>query len=682
MEMLIIKSPDITKENKMPNNLINEKSPYLLQHAYNPVNWYPWSKEAFEKAKTEDKPVFLSIGYSTCHWCHVMERESFEDDEVSRLLNNGFISIKVDREERPDVDSVYMSVCQSLNGQGGWPLTIIMTPDKKPFYAATYIPKENRYKMTGLVDLLPEILALWHDSRPKILETGESIVDILNKNAGTSVSGEPDTDLLHNAYKLFNRSFDKHFGGFGNAPKFPTPHNLLFLLRYAEIESNPYAKEMAENTLISMFRGGIYDHIGGGFSRYSTDEKWLIPHFEKMLYDNALLIITYLNAYVYTGKKLFASIVKKTIGYVISELADKSGGFYCGQDADSEGVEGKYYIFTPDEIINILGSDNGKLFCKWFDITEKGNFENQNVINLLANDEFEKENPIIEQCCRELYSYRLKRTVLHKDDKILTSWNALIIIAMAKAYTILEEKRYLTSALNTESFISENLCKNNRLMVLYRQDDSAGEGTLDDYAFYTWALLELYNATFDLAYLVKTLRYVKVMCEQFFDFENGGFYLNANDAEQLIIRPKEIYDGAVPSGNSVAAYALSKVAKLTGESQWQDYSSKQIKYIAGNINDYPAGYSFSLLAIIDTIYPSYDLICLSPSQSDLEKLRKLIIKYPNLNILVKTQDNNDNISVIAPYTQKYEFPLQGSQFYLCFNNTCSAPVNNIDELKF
>lgn len=412
----------MTNTSLVTNRLINESSPYLLQHAHNPVDWYPWCDEAFQKASQEDKPVFLSIGYSTCHWCHVLSHESFEDSEIAALLNDNFVCIKVDREERPDIDAVYMSVCQALTGSGGWPLSIFMTPDQKPFYAGTYFPKNTRYGHIGMRELLLQLSEMWRNERQELLEAGEEIVGyIRSQEEKAEESGQPDWNLLKLAAETFQRSFDKQFGGFGHAPKFPMPHNLLFLLRYGNYMQDNELLHLANDTLIKMYRGGIFDHIGGAFSRYSTDDRWLIPHFEKMLYDNALLAYTYQEAYEQTGNPLFRMITIRTLDYVLAELTDSNGGFYCGQDADSEGEEGKYYSFMPGEIKGVLGVEEGQHFCQSYGISDAGNFEGKSIPNLIENPDFMLVYEKQKEHCHRLYEYRLHRYHLHKDDKILPS---------------------------------------------------------------------------------------------------------------------------------------------------------------------------------------------------------------------------------------------------------------------
>ena len=598
-----------------PNRLAAEKSPYLYQHAYNPVDWYPWGDEAFNKAKNEDKPIFLSIGYSTCHWCHVMERESFCDSHVAELLNNHFVSVKVDREERPDVDSVYMSVCQALNGAGGWPLTILMTPDKKPFYAGTYLGRED------MARLIVRMNDLWENSKHDLLETGEEVQRHINKTNNSEIiidldgknkpSAVLDGETVLKTVEIFAAYFDEKYGGFGSAPKFPSPHNLLFLLEYDRLSGSEKARAMVKITLESMYRGGIFDHIAGGFSRYSTDEKWLIPHFEKMLYDNALLALVYLTSYELYSIEFHKTAAQKILSWVFAELQHNDGAFFCGQDADSDGVEGKYYLFEHGEIASVLGEDNADRYRKYYGMTKKGNYEGKNILNLIKNTRFDKNNDFdfdfIEECNRTMYRYRLERNSNHTDDKILTSWNSLMITALVKAYEVLKDESYLQAAKKTERFITENMTFAGRLFVRWREGEVLGNGKLDDYASYSLALLDLYRATDNPEYLNKAKLFAGIMTERFFDFSkkadnegiSGGFFLYADDDEQLISRPKEIYDGALPSGNSMAFMVLDRLKQYTGEPKWGELYKKQAAFIAAYAGNYPTGCAFSLLTVLN-----------------------------------------------------------------------------------
>ncbi|MGN1415447.1 MAG: thioredoxin domain-containing protein, partial [Oscillospiraceae bacterium] len=490
----------------MSNKLKNETSPYLLQHAENPVNWYPWCGEAFDKAQAEDKPIFLSIGYSTCHWCHVMAHESFESVETAEILNKYFVSIKVDREERPDIDSVYMAVCQAFTGSGGWPMSIFMTWDKKPFFAGTYFPVNSRYGMPGFADLLSAIAEKWHKDRTMLLTSAENIISLLKTEKTDDISTSSE-NLTDNAVRYFERSFDSVYGGFGSAPKFPTPHNLLFLMMYSLRNDNKNALLMAEKTLMQMRRGGIFDHIGHGFSRYSTDKYYLAPHFEKMLYDNALLIIAYSAAYILTKKAIYLDTAEKTAGYILREMTSREGGFYSAQDADSDGIEGKYYTFSYDEILHVLGDEDGRRFAQTFDITPNGNFEGFNIPNLLKSGDMTSDHTSELQ---KLYKYRKNRTPLHLDDKILLSWNALMTAALSVLYRASHDEMYLQAAQNAQQFIENKLCSDMQLYTSYRDGRRSEKGFLDDYAFYIAALIELYNYTLEKKYLDKA----KMFCEE------------------------------------------------------------------------------------------------------------------------------------------------------------------------
>lgn len=660
----------------MANRLANEKSPYLLQHKDNPVNWYPWCSNAFEKAITENKPIFLSIGYSTCHWCHVMAHESFEDSEIAELLGD-YVCIKVDREERPDIDSVYMSVCQALTGSGGWPLTIFMTPQQKPFFAGTYFPKTSRYGQQGLSDLLRKISYLWREERDKLLNSSEEITSVL-KQINSSESCEHNKFILYQGYNTLAQSFDSDWGGFGTAPKFPTPHNLLFLMRMFETEGVPEALQMVETTLKAMADGGIFDHIGGGFSRYSTDQKWLVPHFEKMLYDNALLILTYLEAYQLTKNSFYSDIVRRTADYISDELTDSSGGFYCGQDADSDGVEGKYYVFTPEEVISVLGEQSGKAFCNTYNITEHGNFEGKNIPNRIEK----AHSPwgMNDFRLRHLYKYRKTRTHLHLDNKILLSWNAWTIIALSRTGLFLDDLRYTNAAIKAQKFIREKMTdKNNRFFLRYCDGEPAHSGQLDDYAVYSLALIELYRSTFDTSYLKEAVFHSKQMIALFEDKDTGGYYLTAHDAETLITRPKVTYDGAIPSGNSVVETVLEELAVLTGEIMFREAADRQHRFMAGQIKEYPSAHCFSLTAMAKTLYPHKELICTGTGVP--EELYRYLRNHPthNLSILFKSAENEKELSEIAPFTQAYPVS-ENTLWYLCENGTCRSPQTDFNKL--
>ena len=701
----------------MSNRLKYEKSPYLLQHAENPVDWYAWGEEAFQKAKKENKPIFLSIGYSTCHWCHVMAHESFESQEIAKILNQDFVSVKVDREERPDIDSVYMAVCQAMNGNGGWPLTIIMTPEQKPFFAATYLPKKGRYGQAGLSELLLQVAVLWNTQKELLLESAEKITSAIASNSNSTdqffhITSDDTVQktyqkLIENAYLTLKNNFDTEYGGFGRAPKFPSPHNLSFLMRYATQQQKTIALQMALETLRSMANGGIFDQIGGGFSRYSTDEKWLVPHFEKMLYDNALLIIAYLHAYLLTQDQQYADTAKRTADYLLRELMDETGGFYCGQDADSNGSEGSYYVFTPQEITRVLGDKDGTEFCRLYHISEEGNFEGNSIPNRIADNPSgaqNSENPSIsasgspnsaknhawsasDERLQILLDYRKKRMELHTDTKLLTSWNAWTIIALAQAGLIFQDGSYMNAALKAQEFIEQKLAftsekdSKRRLFLRYIDGEAAFDGQLDDYAVYALALITLYRITFNTHYLKLAIEYAKQIILLFADEKNGGFFLNASDSEQLIMRPKETYDGAVPSGNSVASSVFEELAGLTGDIFWRQQADRQYAFLAEQAEAFPAGHCFTMFSLLQALSANRELVCAGNSiPSELTPYLRINFAG-NLSTLFKSKENAELLAECAPFTKEYPVPENGTLWYLCENGSCNAPTNDFNRLN-
>ena len=649
--------------NILTNHLINETSPYLLQHAENPVDWYPWGKEAFDRAKAEDKPIFLSIGYSTCHWCHVMAHESFEDSEIADILNRYFISIKVDREERPDLDSIYMSVCQTLTGSGGWPTSIFITADQKPFLAGTYFPKNSNHGQFGLKELLLAIHEKWQNDRVTLLSSADKITAALTDT--TKAETTVDDQLLNDAIQIYEQSFDKKYGGFGSAPKFPAPHNLLFIMQQYQKYGNHELMNMVETTLTQMYVGGMFDHIGYGFCRYSTDRIFLVPHFEKMLYDNALLISAYCKAYQITKKSFYRDVAEKTAQYVLTEMTSKDGGFFSAQDADSDGVEGKYYLFEPNEIIELLGKHDGVLFNEFYDITKEGNFEGKSIPNLMHTDfstgRFDEFLPTIRE-------YRRKRCHLNIDDKILTSWNSLMITALCALYRISRNTEYLAVAIKANNFIEKELYNQHTLYVSYRNGNCSGKGFLDDYANYIYALLSLYDATLDNAYLERAKDFARKAKDNFFDFETGGFYLYGKDNEVLILRPKECYDGAIPSGNSMMANCLIKLNSLMPDADMEDVLQKQLGYLCGEARNYPSGYAMFLLALSDAIDPPTIVTVVVKDKADLAQLP---FKLP-LDVHVR---------VFYEQNTQYKMINDKTTYYVCGNHSCHPPVNELDLTK-
>lgn len=641
----------------MSNKLKNETSPYLLQHAQNPVDWYPWCDEAFQKAKTEDKPIFLSIGYSTCHWCHVMAHESFENKRTAEVLNKYFISVKVDREERPDIDSVYMSVCQAFTGSGGWPMSIFMTADKKPFFAGTYFPPYSHYGIPGFFDLINTVANQWNTNRSKLLQSANEIIAHL-KSIESGTKNVRSENLIENAVKIFSENFDNIYGGFGSAPKFPTPHNLLFLTFYAKLYDDNSVLKMTEKTLTQMRKGGIFDQIGYGFSRYSTDKYFLAPHFEKMLYDNALLIMAYTTVYSMTNNTFYLDTAKKSADYILREMTSSDGGFFSAQDADSEGVEGKFYTFTLSEILDILGEEKGKEFAQIFDITAVGNFEGLNIPNLLKSNDLKSDFSIEIQ---KLYDYRINRTRLHLDDKILLSWNALMIAALSMLFRASHDEKYLKASKNAQNFIEKNLCDGTQLFASYRDKKHSTGAFLDDYAFYTSALIELYNTTLDNSYLDKAQQICNETVKHFSDRENGGFYLNKSEDNELFINPKETYDGAIPSGNSVMAYNFARLYQLTENDKYLHLFETQFKFMSVHVQDYPAGHSMFLLAKLIYDNPPEHITVVLKDTAIVQNMKKNTPFFANISIVPENK----------------EHPLINGKttYYVCKNHSCLPPTN-------
>lgn len=601
-----------------------------------------------------------------------MAHESFEDKDIAQILNRSFISIKVDREERPDIDAVYMSVCQAVTGSGGWPLTIIMTPDKKPFFAGTYFPKQGRNGSIGLMDLLLFIEKSWKESPERLTAESRNLTDFMKKRQ-KAASGEAlksPEQLRQEAVSYYRKTFDPKWGGFGPMPKFPSPHNLLFLMEQGGEE----CMAMAEKTLIQMYRGGIFDHIGGGFCRYSTDDRWLVPHFEKMLYDNAMLFMTYAKAFSLTGDELYKQVARRTADYVAAELTSPEGGFYCSQDADSQGVEGKYYVFLPGEIISALGEAGGWDFCKRFDITKAGNFEGTNIPNRINDPDYRQ--PEDSKTLKQLQEFRKGRTSLHRDDKILTGWNGLMTAAFAIGGRLLGTPDYVKRAEAAAAFVWQKLHRGKgKLFTRWREGKADFYGTLEDYAFFAWGLLECYRSTFHIDYLEKAIAVGDEMLRQFFDADEGGCFLYSADSEQLFLRPKELYDGAMPSGNAAAALVMKRLAFLTGSEKWRKAWEKQSDYMQSNIR-HPAGHSFFLWILACEEGEEGQLICTGNEGSLAEKLAE-----KNMEILVKTTENQAQAERLAPFLKEYPIPHEGTDFYLCQKGACKAPVHSLKELE-
>jgi uncharacterized protein YyaL (SSP411 family) len=694
---------DSMLEEERANRLIFEKSPYLLQHAHNPVDWYPWGPEAFEKAQQEDKPIFLSIGYSTCHWCHVMERESFEDLEVADLMNEVFVSIKVDREERPDIDQVYMVVCQMLTGGGGWPLTIVMTPDKRPFYAATYIPRETRFGRIGMLDLIPRVNEMWLTRRSEVVDSAGQITEnvsmVLRGTSPGDAGAAVDESMLHRAYDQLSERFDDRYGGFSDAPKFPTPHNLLFLLRYWKRTGKPRALAMVETTLEAMRQGGIHDHLGFGFHRYSTDFKWLVPHFEKMLYDQAMLAMAYTEAFQATGKKEYEETARDIFAYVLRDMMHQKGGFYSAEDADSEGVEGKFYVWTLDEAQQVLAPEEAVLIVKAFNIRKDGNFKEEskgrqgghNILHLtesvkqLAADLKMSEEALDQRLAairQKLFAHREQRVHPHKDDKILTDWNGLMIAALARGAQVFDESTYLSAARRTVDFILNRMrTSDGRLLHRYRDGHAAIPAHINDYSFLIWGLIELYEATFDVGHLETALELNEDFIEHFWDHDGGGFFFTADDGEKLLVRQKEIYDGAIPSGNSVAMLNLLRLGRITARADLEQKAATIGRVFSQSIKESPAAHTQLMAAVDFGIGPSYEVVIVGNSRAkDTKEMVRAVRRHfiPNKVVLLRTTEKKSpGIERVAEFTKHQPSIDNKATAYVCLNYACKAPTTEI-----
>ncbi len=700
------------------NQLAQEKSPYLLQHADNPVNWSPWSQTAFEKAQREDKPIFLSIGYSTCHWCHVMEHESFENLEIAKILNDHFVAVKVDREERPDIDNIYMTAVTALTGQGGWPLSVFLTPDQKPFYGGTYFPPYAKWGVPGFKDVLLTIHESWMKKRDQVLESSQSITHLLQERAGASQGDQSliNKEVLQKAFFQLRNSFDKNYGGFGSAPKFPMGHSLSFLLRFWMITPQPHHLDLVETTLRNMTQGGIYDQLGGGFHRYSTDAQWQIPHFEKMLYDQAILSRVYLEAYQATHKEEYAQVAKAVFDYVLREMQDPSGGFYSAEDADSlepessnqdtssgkseEKKEGAFYLWSFKDI-GILTEEERAIMSFYFGLIPGGNalsdpqgeFQGKNILWIKHSfsetaQHFQKEESairsILGQAKRKLFAQRRNRPRPHLDDKILVDWNGLMIASLSLGAKVLKEPSFLHAAEKAARFIIDRLISpHGRLLHRYRDGQAAIQGTLEDYAFFIHGLLDLYESTFDPFYIKKAIQLSEEMLRLFWDQKEGGFFLTAIDAESLIFRSKEIYDGALPSGNSIAGLIIFRLAHFTMNANWTELGEKLFRTFGQDVLKRPSAFTQFLIAYDFSLGPVQEIVLSGEKRSVLiqsmwqtifDRLhpRRVILHYDPLSQGAK------ETMALAPFV-KNQYPIDGNPTaYVCENHICQLPVGDLE----
>lgn len=687
----------------MGNRLQKEKSPYLLQHAGNPVDWYPWSEAVFKSAKSEGKPVFLSIGYATCHWCHVMARESFEDPHVAELMNRHFVNIKVDREERPDIDHTYMTVCQLLTGQGGWPLNVLLTPDKRPFFAATYIPRESRFGRIGMIELLPRIAEAWEREREKVEKAADRLSDGFVRAVRTPDPQKhvPAKDRILTVFDELSARFDNLHGGFGDSPKFPSPHNLLFLMRFQARFDDPGAERMIRLTLEEMRLGGICDQIGGGFHRYSTDERWHLPHFEKMLGDQAMLMLAYAEGWRMCGDELFRKTVIEIEHYLEERMRSPEGGFFSAEDADSEGEEGLYYLWSTEELRSVPDLSDPELWIRFFSMKEEGNYPDEasgrltgkNVLDLcqrpesfadgegIGRDRFEERFKEVKE---KLKKFREKRPAPSLDDKVLADWNGLAIAGLARASALLNRPSLLEKAQTAWTFIRRRLISgNDSLLHRYRDGEAGIDAMADDYAFLVWAGIELYQSSLNPDYLDQALQLNERFLELFLDTDRGGFFFTAEGREVPIARQKQIYDGALPSSNSVAAMNLIRLARLTGRTELEEAASNLFDTLSGLFDETPGNVTFLALSLDMALHGGYEaVICGDPNDSKTASMIRLLHQQPFGTgvYLLKTPKNARQLAVTAPFTES--LPLsEKSGVWVCSNFRCEAPIHSIEKLR-
>lgn len=693
-----------TIEHKYTNRLIDESSPYLLQHAHNPVDWYPWGEEAFAKARREDKPIFLSIGYSTCHWCHVMEEDVFSDPEAAALINRIFVPIKVDREERPDIDQVYMTVSQIMTGSGGWPLNVFLTADKQPFYVATYIPKLPSFGRPGVMQLLPRVEDAWKNDRKGITESAQSITKALQSvnDGAPAKEGQVSPAIFKDTFAQLNQLFDARHGGFGKDRKFPRPHNMRYLLRHWKRTGDASALKMVEKTLQAMRKGGIYDQIGFGFHRYATDEAWKLPHFEKMLYDQALIAMAYLETYAATGKQVYADTAREIFTYVLRDMTSPEGLFYSAEDADSEGEEGLFYLWTVDELEQALGKKDAALIGQVFNVERSGNFLDEvsgkkssrnifyrdadwNKLTKKTGLNRDELNRRIESARQRLFKLREGRIHPFKDEKALVDWNGLMIAALAMGGRLLNEPAYTEAADKAAMHILDKMrLKDGRLLHRWNRGDVGIAGTLDDYAFFVWGLMELYQAGLDSSVLNAALELNSIMMKEFEDSHQGGFFLTAQDAESLLIRPKEIYDGAIPSGNSVALLNMLRLARLTGDSSLEKRAQSTANAFYNTIKKGPFGYTQFISGLDFALSEGYEIVIVGdPDAKDTRAMLGSLNRQfqPNAVVILRTQEKDgDAITRLAPYT-RFHTSIDGkATAYVCQNFSCNRPTTDIGEM--
>ena len=674
---------------KHTNRLINETSPYLRQHAHNPVDWYPWGEEALERAKREQKPILLSIGYAACHWCHVMERESFENEEIAAIMNELFVNIKVDREERPDLDEIYMNAVQIMSRQGGWPMTVFLTPDLKPFFGGTYYPPVDRYGRPGFPKVMHAVVEAYNDKNEQVLAQADQITAQLNQMRNLVVSDEHELteELMTKAFRHYRSQFDPHYGGFGNAPKFPPSMGLPFLLRYWHHSGNANALEMVELTLQKMARGGIYDQLGGGFHRYSTDTRWLVPHFEKMLYDNALLVVAYFETYQATQNTFYRDIATETLDYVLREMSDaENGGFYSTQDADSEGVEGKFFVWEPSEVEDIIGEENADVFCEFYDITPHGNFEGENILHIQTpSDVFARKigmdqgvlDTLLADCRQRLFAERERRIKPGLDDKILTSWNGIMIRGMAMGYQLTGKLEYLTACEKSAQFVLTTLSQEAGLLLrTYREGKSHLNAYLEDYSYFIAGLVALYEASFDAKWLTEAERLAYIMIEQFGDADGEGFFFTGKAHESLIVQSKSAYDGATPAGASMAIHSLLRLAKHLDKPEFHEKAVETLKLYFHQMDVMPSG-SGQLLCELAFLLSTPKEIAIMGNKEDAKTIAMLAALHgmylPNKVVAFSEPSEDTTLPLLAGKSIDHS-----TTVYVCENYVCQEPTTDVD----
>lgn len=668
------------------NSLIRETSPYLLQHAHNPVNWYAWNDEALQKARDENKPIFLSVGYSSCHWCHVMEHESFENEEIAKIMNENFVSIKVDREERPDLDDIYQKVCQMATGQGGWPLSVFLTPDQRPFYVGTYFPILDGYGRPGFGSILLQLAQAWKEKPNDVKKAADNFMETLQKADLVTTPAKLEKPVLDEAAMNLFQIADNTYGGFGSAPKFPNAANLSFLLRYGKISKITKFNEFVFKTLNRMAKGGIFDQIGGGFHRYSTDAKWLVPHFEKMLYDNALLPAIYAEAYQITKDPFYLEVIRKTLDFVLREMASPEGGFYSALDADSEGEEGKYYVWKKKEIQEVLGSD-ADIFCLYYDVTDGGNFEGHTILNNNINlstvafhlgTSEDNVRKVVSSGSEKLLEARSKRVRPGLDDKILTSWNALMISAFARGYRVTDDKKYLEAAERCISFVEKNLYSDGVLLRTYKGGKAKLRGYLEDYSYLINSLIDVFELRPEARYLELAQTLANHLVQHFWDADHNSFYFTADDHEKLIIRPKNNYDLSMPSGNSVAANALLRLYHLTQQKQFLEISVKIMESFGVMAAENPFGFGYLLNTIYMYLQTPTEITVLGTNDKEIYDYITKQFLPESIIALVESQSQLALLSRHPFFAGKALS--DKTVVYVCRNFSCSLPLSKISEI--